>query len=251
MGKIIAVTSGKGGTGKTTAVAAISSCLAALNYKTLCIDMDTGLSNLDLALGMSGFAIADFTDILSGTADIDDSCCECPDIKNLFFLGAPINFMQEKLDESQVISMFDSIREKFDYCLLDLPAGIGEYFQSIMIHVDVALIVTICELPAIKCAQKAAEKARELGVPDLRILVNRVRAKRLKKINTTIDDVIDISAVQLVGVAEEDKSVYLALHNGTPLVLQKGQHVGYDFLDAARRLTGEDVPTSTKRRKKK
>jgi septum site-determining protein MinD len=251
MGKIIAVTSGKGGTGKTTAVAAISSCLAALNYRTLCVDMDTGLSNLDLALGMSGFAIADFTDLLSGTSDIDDSCRECPDIKNLFFLGAPVNFIQDKLDETQVVEMFDTLREKFDYCLLDLPAGIGEYFMSIVSHVDVALIVTICELPAIRCAQKTAEKARELGVPDLRILVNRVRSKRLKKINTTIDDVINLSAVQLVGVAAEDNAVYIALHNGTPLVLQKGHHVGYDFLDAARRLTGEEVPTSTKRRKKK
>ena len=251
MGKIIAVTSGKGGTGKTTAVAAVSSCLAALGHRTLCIDMDTGLSNLDLALGMPEFTIADFTDVLSGEVDIDDACCECPDIKNLFFLGAPVDSTQKKLERPQVKSMFKSIRKKFDFCLLDLPAGLGEHFKSVVSLVDTVLIVTVCELPAIKCAQKTAETAREYRARDLKLLINRAQAKRLKKLNTTIDDVIDISAVQLVGVAAEDKAVCLALHNGTPLVLQKGQHVGYDFLDVARRLTGEDVPTSHKRRKKK
>ena len=243
MGNVIAVASGKGGTGKTTTVAAISSCLAALGYKTLCIDFDVGMNNLDLSLGMSEFSITDFMDVVYGRMSVTDASHECPRIDNLFFLGAPINESSENLDEGTVRQMFGAIRNDFDYCLIDLASGVGEYFRLAHLNADTSLIVTIGELPAIKGAEMAAVKARDIGVTDLRLLVNRVSLCTYKGVEPTIDEVIDTVGAQLLGLIREDYCVVESLHNDTPLVLFERRLAAYDFLDATRRLTGENIPT--------
>ena len=243
MSKIIAVASGKGGTGKTTTVAAVSSCLAALGHKTLCIDFDVGMNNLDLSLGMSEFSITDFMDVVEERVDITEAANECPNIENLFFLGAPINDSSDRLDEKKVKNMFKAVRDSFDYCLVDLASGVGEYFQLAHQNADMSLIVTIGELPAIKGAEMAAMKARDFNVTDLRLLVNRVFLKSYKGVEPTIDEVIDTVGAQLLGLIREDYGVVEALHSDVPLVLFERRLAAYDFLDAARRITGESIPT--------
>jgi len=247
MGKIIAVASGKGGTGKTTTVAAISSCLAALGYKTLCIDFDSGLRNLDLALCMDDFTIADFMDVVSTKLDLMEACHESPLIPNLFFLAAPADIDPEDISFEDVKRMFADIRREFDFCLVDSPSGIGAGFKLAHTDADMSIIVTTGELPAMRDAQKAANAVRGIGVKDLRLLVNRVMPKNLKWLRMTIDDVIDNVGVRLIGVIPEDKTVFKALHNNTPLILYSKRHSAYDFLDAARRVADEDVPLRFRR----
>ena len=246
LGKIIAVASGKGGTGKTTTVAAVSSCLAALGYRTLCIDFDAGMKNLDLSLCMADYAVADYMDILKGRLTLMEACHEHPQIPGLFFLAAPAVCETEEQDAASVRPMLSEIKNKFDYCFIDAPSGIGEGFRLAHTGADMSIIVTKGELPAIRDAQRAADAARSMGVGELRLLVNRVLRKNFKKLRTTIDDVIDSVGAQLIGVIREDKSVVISLHENIPLILYKKRRAAYDFLDVAIRITGEEQPLGRK-----
>jgi len=256
-GKVITVASGKGGTGKTTSVAAISSCLAVLGYKTLCIDFDVGMRNLDLSLAMQDFAVIDFVDVATGRIELMSAVSKAPMIPNLFFLTAPPGNVDFASDDSKAVSgtggdsvvsitaikkMFEEIRENFDYCLIDAPPGIGSGIRVAVCDADMAIIVTAGEDPTIRDAQQTASAIRNLGVDKLRLLVNRVDPKKYKLIKTTIDDIIDIVGVQLIGLIREDKYIFRALHANTPLVLYKKRQSAYDYLEVAHRIIGENIP---------
>lgn len=242
MGKVIAVASGKGGTGKTTTVAAVSSCLAALGYKTLCVDFDAELRNLDLALCMADFTVADFSDVQSGGLELMEACHESPRIPRLYFLSAPSTGGWEGADYDALKRMFEEVRSEFDFCLVDAPSGIGTGFVSAQTVSDASIIVTTGELPAMRDAQRAVEAARDLGVDDVQLLVNRVLPKNYRRMRLTVDTVIDSVGARLLGIVREDSSVALSLNFNTPLILYQRKHAAYDFLDAARRITGEFIP---------
>ena len=242
MGKVIAVASGKGGTGKTTAVAALSSCLAVLGHKTLCIDFDAELRNLDLALGMTDFTVKDYMDVVSGKVDLMSACSESPKIPKLFFLSAPITSIPDDVDAAALKPMFDEVRKEFDYCLIDSPSGIGTGFQLANSNADMSIIITTGELASMRDANRAAGAVRDMGITNIRLLVNRVLPRNYKQIRTTVDDVIDTVGVQLLGLIPEDKNVFLSLHRNTPMILYRKRSSAYDFLDAARRITGDDIP---------
>ncbi|MCL2392851.1 MAG: AAA family ATPase [Oscillospiraceae bacterium] len=242
MGKIIAVVSGKGGTGKTTSAAAISSCLAALGYRTICIDFDAGLKNLDMSLSMSEFTVMDYMDVLNGNMTLMEACTESPQIENLFFLAAPTVFDPEHQDDERLKAMFDEVNEHFEYCLIDAPSGVGLGFEQACKNADMAIIVVTGELPAMRDAQHTAYRLRDMGIEDIRLLVNRVIPKNLKRIKTTVDDIMDTIGTRLIGIVPEDKAVFRALHSNTPLIFYKKRFAAYDYLDIARRLSGEDVP---------
>ena len=248
MGNIITVASGKGGTGKTTSVAAVSSCLAALGFKTLCIDFDAGMKNLDLLLGMADFAVTDFTDVLYRRRSLMQACCECPRIPGLFFLPAPALINPWELDASALPKLFKAVRKKFDYCLIDAPSGIGAGFGLAHCDVDMSILVATGELTSLRDAQRAADTARDLGAKDVRLLVNRVKPKNFKIMRATIDDMVDTTSARLIGVVPEDRCVFRALHEGTPLILYKKRRSAHEFLDIARRIAGEDVPLQIRRR---
>jgi len=241
MGKIVTVTSGKGGTGKTTTVAALSSCLAALGYKTLCIDFDVGMGNLDLALGMEDFSVIDFSDVLSEEVELSNAVSESPHIPNLFFLSAPTDCEFEETDRAPIMKMFAEIRETFDYCLIDSPPGIGIGFALAHCGADMSVIVTTGELPAMRDATRAAGTLRDMEIDNLRLLVNKVNEGNLRHIRTTVDDIVDTTGVRLIGLIPEDKSVFRSLHESVPLALYYKRKAVYDFLDAARRITGKEI----------
>ena len=249
MGKIIVVSSGKGGTGKTTTVAAVSSCLAssALGHRTLCVDFDAGLRNLNLSLGLpEAQSLSDFTDVLKGWKSLDDACKPChSELPGLYLLSAPAFKIPGELsdDEREALpELFRAIREGFDYCLIDAPSGIGTGFDMSHMYADMAIIVTTGELPALKGAERAAQKVRGKGICDVRLLINRIHPENFKIMKTTIDDMIDTVGARLIGVVCEDKYVFRALHEGVPLALYRKRRAAPEFLDVARRITGEDVP---------
>ena len=242
MGKIIAVTSGKGGTGKTTSVAAISSCLALLGHKTLCIDFDFRLKNLDLSLCIKTKTMADIMDIANGHVEIMDACAQHDQIEGLYYLTAPSYLGTLELDLEQLEVVFNDIKEQFDYCLLDTPAGIGDGFRLAHTFADMSLIVVTGEIPAIRNAQRTSFASEVFGVKDKRLLVNRVSKKDFKWLRQTIDDMINTIGVQLIGVIQEDTSVFRAVHSEVPLMLYKKKHAAYEYMDATLRILGDKIP---------
>ena len=243
MGTIIAVVSGKGGTGKTTAVGAVGSCLGAMGYKTLCADCDFGLRNLDITLGLTNRAVTDLNHVMNGVCEIQDACVRHPQIENLWFLSAPPAYESE-FDEEKKARLFESIRENFDFCLLDAPAGIGSGFKFAASGADAAVIVSTGDAASMRDGQAVTQQLHSLGVKDIKLLVNRVRPSMYRAVGETVDNVIDTVGAQLLAIIKEDGDVSLAANLETPLVLYSRGSAAKGFLRAARRLAGERIPVS-------
>lgn len=240
MATVIAVTSGKGGTGKTSLVGAVGSCLAALGHPTLCIDMDVGLRNLDLTLGLSDRALMDFTDVVEGRCPLEKAVVEHPEIRGLFLLTAPFSLPLD-VPEEAMRGLLRQARERFDYILLDAPAGLGQGFQLAVCGCDRAIVVSTTDASALRDAQRTVTVLSQ-RVEQIHLVVNRVQPKLLKKLHTTIDDAMDAAGLPLLGVVPEDNLVMLSANQGRPLILcsNKGAAVGYRNI--AFRIEGRKVP---------
>jgi len=241
-GKLIVITSGKGGTGKTTTTAAVSSCLAALGHRTLAIDCDIGLRNLDVSLAMSDFAVKDFLDVLSGEVELADAMHEHPHIPNLFFLAAPAFAAPEDIPPDKLHNMLDLARESFDYVIIDCPAGLGAGFRLAASYADLAVIVATGDASSLRDASRAVTELSELGIAEIRLLINRFNRPHARRWNLNIDDFIDAAGARLLGVVREDPRVSDAICGESPLVLYATKGAAMDFLSAARRLAGEELP---------
>lgn len=240
MATVIAVTSGKGGTGKTSLVGAVGSCLAALGHPTLCIDMDVGLRNLDLTLGLSDRALMDFTDVVEGRCPLEKAVVEHPEIRGLFLLTAPFSLPLD-VPEEAMRGLLRQARERFEYILLDAPAGLGQGFQLAVCGCDRAIVVSTTDASALRDAQRTVTVLSQ-RVEQIHLVVNRVQPKLLKKLHTTIDDAMDAAGLPLLGVVPEDNLVMLSANQGRPLILcsNKGAAVGYRNI--AFRIEGRKVP---------
>ena len=228
MATVIAVTSGKGGTGKTSLVGAVGSCLAALGHSTLCIDMDVGLRNLDLTLGLSDRALMDFTDVVESRCSLEKAVVEHPEIRDLFLLTAPFS-LPTGIPEEAMRDLLRQARVLYDYILLDAPC-------------DRAIVVSTTDASALRDAQRTVSELSRLGVEQIHLVVNRVQPKLLRKLHTTIDDAMDTAGLPLLGVVPEDNLVMLSANQGRPLILcaNKGAAVGYRNI--AFRIEGRKVP---------
>lgn len=238
MGRIIAVVSGKGGTGKTTTVGAVSSCLAALGHKTLCIDLDAGLKNLDITVGMTYYAGIDFTDVLYGGTELKKAVAAHPQIENLYFLPAPAKSGLEDISGEDMSMLAGEIRDQYDYCLLDAPAGAGRGFHLSASCADTAIIVVTPDVSSIRSGQSVAEELADMGVEDIRLLVNRVRPRQFRRTRTTVDEIIDSVGARLIGLVREDPAVTIAANKEIPLVLYESRRAALQFLRTTLRLIG-------------
>lgn len=240
MSTVIAVTSGKGGTGKTSLVGAVGSCLAALGHPTLCIDMDVGLRNLDLTLGLSDRALMDFTDVVAGRCPLEKAVVEHPEIRGLFLLTAPFS-LPLGISEEAMKGLLNQARQKYDYILLDAPAGLGGGFRLSVCGCDRAIVVSTTDASALRDAQRTVVELSKT-VEEIHLVVNRVQPKLLRKLHATIDDAMDAAGLPLLGVVPEDNLVMLSANRGRPLILcaNKGAAIGYRNI--AFRLEGHKVP---------
>ena len=241
MGTVIVVTSGKGGTGKTTLTAGISSCLAAIGHRVLCIDMDIGLRNLDISLGMSDRAVMDFSDVVEGRCSLERGAAEHPVIKELFLLTAPMRLPAGSISKEQMLAFLTEAKSMFDYVIIDSPAGIGSGFQLATACADRAIVVTTNDPSALRDAQRAVTELAHT-LPDIHLVMNRIQPKVMRQLHTTIDDAMDTAGLPLLGVVPEDPQVTLALGSGQPLVLASRRGAAVACLNIANRIDGRRIP---------
>jgi len=241
MGQIFAVASGKGGTGKTSLCAGIASCLAAEGARVLCIDADIGLRNLDISLGVSELAAVPFTELLRGTYTAE-SIPEHPKIPGLFLLTAPITETPESVDLGQYREFLETVRQQFDYCLIDAPAGIGAGFRMACAGADRVLVVAGSDPASLRDAASVAALLAERPRGSVKLVVNRVVPKLFAQMNTTVDELMDGAGLPLLGLVPEDPNVTLAAAAGMPLILYTGKKAARACLNIARRLKGRAVP---------
>ena len=241
MGQVIAVVSGKGGTGKTSFTALVGSALAEMGHRTLCLDCDVGLRNLDLALGMSDSALMDFTDVIAGRATLEQAAVRHPYGCRLYLLTAPVG-LHEDIRTSEMKRLLDEVREKFDYCLIDSGAGLGDAFRLATCAADRAVVVAMTDPTSLRDAQRTVMELRDYPNGRLHLVVNRVRRKLLKALSSNIDDAIDAAGLPLLGVIPEDEGIPIALGRSALTVFSRESSAEIACRNIARRLTGERVP---------
>ena len=240
MSTAVVVTSGKGGTGKTSLTGGVSSCLAALGRRVLCIDMDIGLRNLDISLGLTDRALMDFTDVLECRCSLKRAAVPHPVIKNLYLLTAPLT-LSPGISEERMKAFLRTAREQYDYILMDSPAGMGEGFRLAVCGADRGIVVSTTDTSALRDAQRVVSLlSRQL--PSIHLVVNRVQPKLLRRLHTTIDDAMDAAGLPLLGVVPEDEQVMLSANQGKPIILASRKGAAVAYLNIARRLMGERVP---------
>lgn len=236
----IVVTSGKGGTGKTSFTGGVSSCLAALGQRVLCVDMDIGLRNLDISLGMTDRVLMDFTDVLEGRCSLHRAAAKHPVIENLSLLTAPLS-LPARIDEGKMARLIALAKEDYDYILMDSPAGLGEGFRLAVTAADRGIVVSTTDTSALRDAQRVVSQLAK-ALPALHLVMNRVQPKLLRRLHTTIDDAMDAAGLPLLGVVPEDPQVMLAANSGAPIILTSRKGAAVAYLNIARRIMGQKVP---------
>lgn len=244
MGTSILMTSGKGGTGKTTCCAAIASFLASMGHSVLCVDCDAALRNLDLVLGLSEGVLWDFMDVVNGSIDLDTALLRHPEIDDLWFLSAPTELVPQDIGSEDLAGLIRELKNRFDYILLDSPAGIGPGFRLAASMADSAIIVSTGDTSSLRDGQRTAWELRGMGINDLRLLVNRVRPRSLRRIKRDIDDVIDAVGVRLIGIISDDDEVSEAGNLEIPLFLYGSRWAWGQFRAVAARVAGKRVRLS-------
>ncbi len=241
MGELIAVVSGKGGTGKTSVCAGIAEALALQGERVLCIDCDVGLRNLDIALGLSQLGALSFWDVCSGGYDLE-AATQHPVYSGISFLTAPVNCPVEDIDPAAFAKMLQKARSLFSYVLMDAPAGIDAGFRLAAQYSDRAILVTGADPAAIRDASRAADVLEIMGKGNVRMVINRVSPKMITAMGVTVDDIMDQSGLPLLGLVPEDENVILSAAFRQPLLSYSKKGAAAACRRIAKRIQGQPVP---------
>ena len=241
MGEVLVITSGKGGTGKTTLCAGIASCLAAMGQKVLAIDCDIGLNNLDIALGMTDCATISFLDVMMENQYLSDAPVH-PVIPGLQLLTAPTKTRAGLVDDIIFGRLIEEAAESYDWVLLDAPAGIGYGFDLAAAYADRAILVATADAGSLRDAQQTAAILSEKGIKTIQLVVNRVTRRLLRSVRANIDDIMDHVGLPLLGLIPEDQTVPAAAADGDALVLRSHKGAAMACLRISRRLLRMDAP---------
>ncbi|MCP0913459.1 MULTISPECIES: septum site-determining protein MinD [Legionella] len=250
MAKIIVITSGKGGVGKTTSSAAISSGLALRGHKTVVIDFDIGLRNLDLIMGCERRVVYDFVNVINGDATLKQALIKDKRIPELYILPASQTRDKDALTLEGVEKVLTELAKDFDYIVCDSPAGIETGALMAMYYADHAIVVTNPEVSSVRdsdrilgiLASKTKRAKEGQGVQE-HLLLTRYDAERVEKGDMlSVQDVKEILAIPLIGIIPESKAVLKASNTGTPVILDENSDAGLAYKDAIARFLGEERP---------
>lgn len=237
--KVIVIASGKGGTGKTSLAAGVAVGLAELQKKVLIIDGDCGLRNLDIVLGMSDCVVFSFADVASGVISLKKACVAHPNYRNLFLLTAPMELPNLSPDSMYDVYM-QAEAEGFDYCLIDGPAGLVPELRLFSVIATQGIVVTTPESVCMRGAERAARLLEEEHLMRIRLVVNRVRPNLIRYgLASNIDDIIDTTGLQLLGMVPEDEDVIACSNSGKSILACNRGGAAKAYRNIARRLEGE------------
>ncbi|MCL6596531.1 MAG: septum site-determining protein MinD [Firmicutes bacterium] len=243
MGEVIVITSGKGGVGKTTTTANLGAALASMGRRVCLVDADIGLRNLDVVLGLENRIVYDLVDVVEGFARLKQALIKDKRLESLYLLPAAQTKDKTAVNPQQMQSLMEDLKGEFDFVLVDSPAGIEQGFRNAIAGAGRAVVVATPEVSSVRDADRIIGllEAAELPAPSL--IVNRLRPQMVRKGDMMgIDDMIEILAIELLGVVPEDESIVVSTNRGDPAVLAPSSRAGQAFRNIARRLMGEDVP---------
>lgn len=237
MGKVIAVVSGKGGTGKTSVTAGVGVALSQHRKRVLVLDMDMGMRNLDFPLGMSDRVFMDFSDVVEDRCQLMDAVVTHPQYPDLSLLTAPL-YPRDTLTPESLVPLMESASRLFDYVLVDAPSGTGLGFRFATIQASRALVVSTIDRSALRNARRVVEELSHIS--DMQLVMNRIQPKIMEKIGTTVDDVMDLVGLPLLGLIPEDSNVFLSAQEGVAVTGKTIAGKGYENI--ALRLMGQNCP---------
>jgi septum site-determining protein MinD len=241
--QVITVTSGKGGVGKTTTTANIASALADMGQKVVCIDGDIGLRNLDVVLGLENRIVYDIVDVVEGRCRLRQAMIRDKRLPELFLIPAAQTRDKSAISPSDMVRLCDELRPDMDWIIIDSPAGIERGFRNSIAPADTILVVTNPEVSAVRDADRIIGliEAEEKG--PARLIINRLNPNLVKRGDMlTAEDVLELLAVELIGIIPEDEAVIISTNRGQPIALDGKTRAGQAFKDIAHRLMGETVP---------
>lgn len=251
LAKVIVVTSGKGGVGKTTTSAAFSAGLAVRGYKTVVIDFDVGLRNLDLIMGCERRVVYDLLNVIHGEGSLNQALIKDKRVSNLFILPASQTRDKDSLSMEGVGEVISTLRQSFDYIICDSPAGIEKGAMTAMYFADEALVVTNPEISSVRdsdriigmLASKTRRAEQELSPVKEHLVITRYDPMRVNKGDMLgADDIQEILAISFLGVVPESKSVLAASNSGIPVTLTDENDAGEAYFDMVDRFLGKDLP---------
>jgi septum site-determining protein MinD len=239
----IVITSGKGGVGKTTTSANIGIGLAMLGKKVILIDADIGLRNLDVVLGLENRIVYNLVDVVEGNCRLKQALIKDKKFPELFLLPAAQTRDKDAVSPEQMKELCENLKEDFDYVIIDCPAGIEQGFKNAIAGADRAIIVTTPEISAIRDADRIIGLLEANEMKDHRLIVNRLRTDMIKRGDMmSVEDVIDILAIDLIGAIPDDENIVISTNNGEPIVFNQDVLSGKAYLNICKRVMGEDVP---------
>lgn len=242
MGEVIVITSGKGGVGKTTTTANVGTGLAMLGKKVVLIDTDIGLRNLDVVMGLENRIVYNLVDVVENNCRIKQALIKDKRYPNLYLLPSAQTKDKTAVTPEQMKKLADELKEEFDFILMDCPAGIEQGFKNAIAGADRSLVVTTPEVSAVRDADRIIGLLEANEIENTHLIVNRLRVDMVKAGNMmSSEDVVDILAVDLIGVVPDDENIVIATNQGEPLVGSENL-AGQAYLNICKRILGEDVP---------
>ena len=241
--KIVTITSGKGGVGKTTATANISVALAQMGQKVVCIDSDIGLRNLDVVLGLENRIVYDLVDVVEGRCRIRQAMIKDKRFEELYLIPAAQTRDKNSVSPSDMVNLCNEIKDDFDWIIIDSPAGIERGFKNAIAPASDIIVITNPDVSAVRDADRIIGIIESEEKGPARLVINRLNSGMVKR-GEMLDseDVLELLAINLIGIVPEDESVIKSTNIGKPVVTDAKSTAGKAFQNIARRLMGDDVP---------
>lgn len=241
--RVITITSGKGGVGKTTTTANIGTALAMQGKKVAVVDSDIGLRNLDAVLGLENRIVYDLVDVVEGQCRLRQALIKDKRLPELFLLPAAQTRDKNAVNSVQMEQLCQQLRAEFDFVLIDSPAGIEQGFRNAIVGADEIIIVANPEMASVRDADRIIGLVEAAGKPEPRLILNRLRAEMTRRGDMMdVADVLEVLGIDLLGIVPEDEMIIVATNKGEPIVYDKHSRAGRSFLNTAQRILGEEVP---------